>query len=103
MRLSIWPPITGVLRQVTSTEWTSVDSNGTTVSYILGPDVPDGQRLTDYYMVTIQVCSDVCKATDIIKNFLSGFQNIDADDNAVQPVTTARLGDYAFRTPTSVF
>jgi hypothetical protein len=47
--------------QKISTEWTSVNSNGTTVSYILGLDVPDGQRLTDYYMITIQVCSDACK------------------------------------------
>ncbi len=91
--------------QTVSTEWTNITHDGTTVRYIVGPDLHENRNkpLADYYSIEIRVFSDTASATLYLKQFLSGFQNINAQDQAVQAVTTARLGDYAFRTPGSVF
>jgi hypothetical protein len=104
--------VAGVLHQLIkpdqrlSVEDADVNADGTVVSYIIGPtSASESQPLTDYYVINIQVCSDACKATDLIKNFLSGFQGIGRESpvDTVRPVTTVRLGDYAFRTSNSVF
>ncbi|KAH8689222.1 hypothetical protein GQ44DRAFT_765609 [Phaeosphaeriaceae sp. PMI808] len=88
---------------------TVVNTEGTTVTYFLGPASPSNdQMVTDYYIVKVHVCSDACKASNVMKDYLASHQNFDVDDDRLnlKPVNNdedARLGDFALRSASTIF
>jgi hypothetical protein len=85
---------------------TSVESTGTTVLYDLGPATEDeSAHELNAYAIEIHHASSAVKASDLMKDFLRGIENINVDSRqpVVRPVADAPLGDYALRTEDGVF
>jgi hypothetical protein len=85
---------------------TNVESTGTIVLYDLGPATEDeNAHELNAYAIEIHHTSSAAKASDLMKDFLRGIENIDFDSGqpVVRPVADTPPGDCALRTEDRVF